>query len=163
MGIAGIDSGDFAEVGTSSEAKLTGTLGCDTIVSGTRCSGTSGADGPGTRGKEKTLFGKLGADAHGSVLFPSPELPAVGYGVGGIGVLGTDAAAADGEDGAVARSDPLGGAVGGDEGIVGTAGKENISTAGGNCGAAVQGPTFSPSRKDDEGLGIAGGDERVGT
>jgi hypothetical protein len=80
-------------------------------------------------------------------------------------MLGTDAVVAAGEDGAFARSDPLGGAVGGDEGIAGTPGKENISKAGGNCGAAAQGPAFSASRKekDEAGLGIADGEAGVGT
>jgi hypothetical protein len=164
LGTAGVDWGSFAEWGRSGEAELTGTLGCDTIVSGTRCSGTPGADAPGTPGKEKTSFGKLGAVAHGSVLFP-PEVPGVWYGVGAIGALGTDAVAAAGEDVAFARSDPLGGAVGGDEGIAGTPGKENISKACGNCGAAAQGPAFSPSRKDKDeaGLGIADGEAEVET
>jgi hypothetical protein len=71
---------------------------------------------------------------------------------------------AAGEDRDVARSDPLGGAVGGDEGIAGMPGKENISAAGGNSGAAAQGPACSPlGKKDDEGLGIADGEAGIGT
>jgi hypothetical protein len=99
----------------------------------------------------------MGAAAHGSVLFPPPELSDVKYGGEAMGAPGADAAAASGEGGAAARSDPLGGAVGGDEGIAGTPGKENISTAGGNCGAAAQGLAFSPSAEGKEGLAIAGG------
>jgi len=80
-----------------------------------------------------------------------------------MGTIGTDPVASSREDGTVARSDPLGGAVGGDEGIAGTPGKENISNAGGNRGAAAQGPAFSPSREDEdeEGVGIADGEAEV--
>ena len=74
-----------------------------------------------------------------------------------------DAETAAGDDGAAAKSEPLGGAVGGEEGIAGTPGKENISTAGGNCGAAPHGPAFSPAIKDKEGPGGASGDAGVGT
>jgi len=73
-----------------------------------------------------------------------------------MGAPGTTAAAAAGEAGTDARSDPLGGAVGGDEGIAGTLGKENIPPASGNCGAAVKGTAFSPSTEDGGELDIAG-------
>jgi hypothetical protein len=63
---------------------------------------------------------------------------------------------------APARSNPPGGPVGGDEGIAGTPGKENISIAGGNCGATVQGPDFSAAREDEEGMGSAGAGESAG-
>jgi hypothetical protein len=57
----------------------------------------------------------------------------------------------------------LGRAVSGEEGIARMPGKENISTAGGNCGTTVQGPLFSSPKEETEGLGIAGGDGGVGT
>jgi hypothetical protein len=85
-------------------------------------------------------------------------VPGVWYGVGAIGTLGTDAGAPAGEAGVVAKSDPLGG----NQGIAGTPGKENISAAGGNCGAPAQGPAVSPSTEEDGEFAIAGEDAEVG-
>ena len=58
--------------------------------------------------------------------------------------------------GTAARSDPLGGAVGGDDGMSKTAGKEYISVLGASRGAADHGPAFSPSGKAEDEPGIAG-------
>lgn len=115
-----------------------GKVGCDTAASG-----RPGTDAPGTRGKENTSLrpAKWGPSAQGSVL-PALE-----------GMLGAPIA----DDGAEARSDPLGGAVGGDEGAAGTAGKEYISAAGGICGEVAHGPPFCASTDDDEVPGSAGG------
>jgi hypothetical protein len=54
-------------------------------------------------------------------------------------------------------SDPLGGAVGGEDGMAGTAGKEYISVLGASCGAVDHGSAFSPSGKAEDEPGIAGG------
>jgi hypothetical protein len=104
-------------------------LGCDAVACG-----TPGTDAPGTRGNENTSLrpAKWGSSVQGSVL-PSAD-----------------------DVGTVARSDPLGGAVCGDDGIEGTPGKEYISAAGGICAAVAQGPPFS-ALKDDDAAGTAAG------
>ncbi|MFY9647729.1 MAG: hypothetical protein WAK29_21300 [Terriglobales bacterium] len=105
-------------------------------------SGTPGIDAPGTRGKENTSFSppKWGSSAQGSVL---PSLEAT------LGAPATD-------DGAVAESDPLGGALGGEEGTATTPGKEYISAAGGICGALAHGPPFCASTDAAEVPGSSG-------
>src|SRR5208282_3557278 len=127
-----VDSGAFVRGKAGGAAGIApgtdwavGRFGCDATASG-----TPGTDMPGTRGKENISFcaGKFGAAAQGSVLPASTESP--------VGGVGTPGATADDDTGTAARSAPLGGAVGGDEGIGGTPGKEYISPAGGNCGAA---------------------------
>ena len=92
--------------------------------------------------KRRTSFrpAKWGSSAQGSVL-PALE-----------GTLGAPTA----DDGAEARSDPLGGAVGGEAGAAGTPGKEYISAAGGIWGEAAHGPPFCASTDDDETPGSVG-------
>ncbi|MGP0099250.1 MAG: hypothetical protein ACLPHI_19605 [Terriglobales bacterium] len=135
--MSGVDSGALvagaiatAGTGPGSDA---GMLGCEVCPWG-----TAGTDAPGTRGKENTSLNpaKWGSSAHGSVL-PGAAFPA-------------------GEDGAAARSEPLGGPVGGDGGTAGTPGKEYISAAGGICGAKAHGAAL-PASEDDEENGITAG------
>jgi hypothetical protein len=122
--------------GTGGDA---GMLGCETCAAG-----TAGTDAPGTRGNENASLNpaKWGSSAHGSVL-PAAVL-------------------ANGEDGIAARSEPLGGPVGGDAGAAGTPGKEYISAAGGICGGAAQGPP-PPASADDEESGTSAGGAAVVT
>ncbi|MGA9506328.1 MAG: hypothetical protein WBV31_17935 [Terriglobales bacterium] len=141
MGIAGMVAGSAAPGAAGAETGIVPRAGGEggKLGGGATTSGIPETDAPGTRGKENTSLSpaKCGASAQGSVLPPS-ALPG-------------------GEDGIAARSEPLGGAVGGDAGTAGTPGKEYISAAGGIWGAAAQGPPGSALADDDD-----DGEESVG-